>query len=147
MRVHTAGPKAPALSEAAAPFALSAVYFCVCVYNCTDQKCSQPQRLNLTVTAKSQIPTACVKEQQETNSVLDAECKGRDPETESMELGCCAARVYLEVAYRSSVLLQSGTGVYYDFLPRCLFGGRSRDSSSRKCNTRACCRSEGANVF
>ena len=51
---------------------------------------------------------------------MGAECEGQDPETESMELGYCV--VYLEGAYRSSVLLQSSTGVYYDFLPRRLVG-------------------------
>ena len=46
---------------------------------------------------------------------MGSECRGRDPEAESMELGCCA--VYLEDVSQctTSVLLQSSTGVY-DFL-------------------------------
>ena len=73
---------------------------------------------------------------------MSAECEGQDPETESMELGYCV--VYLEGAYRSSVLLQSSTGVYYDFLPRRLVKKCSRESVSHKLYTRAYCKSEGA---
>ena len=75
---------------------------------------------------------------------MGAECEGQDPETESMELGYCV--VYLEGAYRSSVLLQSSTGVYYDFLPRRLVKKCSLESVSHKLShdTRAYCKSEGA---
>ena len=73
---------------------------------------------------------------------MSAECEGQDPETESMEPGYCV--VYLEGAYRSSVLLQSSTGVYYDFLPRRLVKKCSRESVSHKLYTRAYCKSEGA---
>ena len=77
---------------------------------------------------------------------MGAECEGQDPETESMELGYCV--VYLEGAYRSSVLLQSSTGVYYDsfsdFLPRRLVKKCSLESVSHKLYTRAYCKSEGA---
>ena len=72
---------------------------------------------------------------------MSAECEGQDPETESMELGYCV--VYLEGAYRSSVLLQSGTGVCA-LLPRRLVGRSSLDSVSHKLYTRAYCKSEGA---
>ena len=59
-----------------------------------------------------------------------------------MELGCCA--VYLEDACTTSVLLQSSTGVYYDFLPRRLVKKCSLESVSHKLYTRAYCKSEGA---